>query len=275
MTTATAPRATLFGQYAVAESPSALLRMHLHQGGPLKPVDHEPKVGVLDQEDLIAQGIDTSQLIPGAQKVDALGSCTANAATSALSNVLNEATFLAATGAKSYADVVSGEQFAIRFYHQCTDQTGDPGQEWPPTDCGSSGQYIVSEAKRLKLASDERIAHGAENIVSLMQTDGLMVGGTWFNSWMEPDANGFVDGNGTVADLEKALRSGVAGGHETYYSAVEKLVLTATGKVDAVKTVLRARNSWTKSFGDNGSYRLHLSTVVALGSHYDFRQLVA
>ena len=74
---------TKFGRFQVAEAPSAVHRMHFYDGATrLKPVDWEPKNGVLDQEDLIAQGIDTAKLVKGAQKVDALGSCTANATSS-------------------------------------------------------------------------------------------------------------------------------------------------------------------------------------------------
>ena len=46
----------VYGRYAVAESPSMLACLHQYDGTtPLKVVDHEPKVGVLDQSDLIAQ----------------------------------------------------------------------------------------------------------------------------------------------------------------------------------------------------------------------------
>jgi hypothetical protein len=247
------------------------MRLHIHDGSVLKEVDHEPKVGVLDQSDLIKQGINTSHLIPGARVVDALGSCTANAATSALSNVLGESAFLELIKATSYEDVVKAEEFAITFYHLCSDQTGNPSQEWPPTDCGSSGPYVVQQLERMKLVSGDKIAHGADSIVSLMQTDGLLTGSPFFNAWEDPDADGFIDGGGVGA----AIRSGLAGGHETYWSAIEKLVLTETGKVDASKTVIRGRNSWTSSWGDSGSYRAYLSTFVALGNYCDHRQLVA
>src|SRR5215469_16330299 len=58
--------------------------MHLHDGTALRTVDHEPPLPVFDQEDLIAQGIDTSKIVPGARRVDALGSCTCNAGTVSL-----------------------------------------------------------------------------------------------------------------------------------------------------------------------------------------------
>lgn len=274
-----------YGRIQVAEPPSALLRLHVHDGStPLREVDHEPKNGVLDQSDLLAQGIRCSTFIPGAQDVDALGSCTANATISALSNLHDEADFVTitknlagyeASGAASFADAVGAERAAIGFYHGCTDQTGDPASEWPPTDCGSSGPYIFQYAKRLRLCSTERVAHGAQNIVSLLQRDGILQGTPFFFAWEEPDNSGFVDGKGTTADLEAAIRSGVAGGHETYISAIEKLTLSQTGQVIPGQTVLRVRNSWGRPWGDHGSFRIHLSTLVMLGGNCDFRQLIA
>ena len=53
------------------------------------------------------------------------------------------------------------------------------------------------------------------------------------------------------------------------------LALTAAGQVTPAGTVLRVRNSWGKAWGDGGSFRIHLSTLAALGHYCDFRQLVA
>jgi len=275
--------ATSYGRYQVAEPPSALLSVHQHDGtSTLKEVDHEPKVAVLDQEDLFAQGIRVSTFIPGAKDVDALGSCTANATTSALSNMLSEAAFAAWVGEQvlvgggtTYSDTVAAEKAAIRFYHGCTDQTGSTAEEWPPTDCGSSGPYIVSELERLKLVKGAKIASGAQNIVSLLQTNGILQGTPWFYAAEEPDVHGFVDGDGSVSAIEALINSGVAGGHETYQSAIEKLVVLPSGHVDPFNTVIRVRNSWGPSWGDHGSCRFHLSTLVAIQSACDFRQLVA
>lgn len=262
---------TRLGRYHVAEPPSSLRTLHLHDGGTLKAVDHEPKVAVLDQEDLLAQGIHTSKLVPGAADVDALGSCVPNTATEALSNALDGAAFTKVTGA-AISDAAGAEEYAIRLYHATTDLTGDPSSEWPPTDCGSTGLYVCKELEKTGVISGHRTAHGADNIVSLMQSDGLLVGQPWFNSWFQPDAHGFIDGDGSIAAFEEALASGVAGGHETYWSAIEHLELTATGRVDPAKTIIRFRNHWTASFGDNGSGRVHLSTFVMLGGNCDWRQ---
>lgn len=261
-----------YGRYQTVETYSALARIHRHLGTPMKAVSHDIKVGVLDQEDLIAQDIIVSDFIPGAAaNVDALGSCTANATTAALSVLLPEAEFLSTTGATSYADVVGAEKFAIRFYHQCTDQTGDPSTEWPPTDCGSSGPYIVSELQSMKLVATDKIATDPTDIVSLLQTGVLLVGSPWFYEWESPAANGFIDAGG----IKAAIASGVAGGHETVWWGVAALYLLPSGAVDPAKTIIAGRNSWSESWGDHGNYYTHLSTFTAIASHCDFRQLIA
>src|ERR1017187_5196766 len=265
-----------YGRFHLAEAPSVLRTLHVHDGvSPLKEVDHEPKVAVLDQSDLLAQGIRCSTFIPGAQDADALGSCTANATVSALSNLLSPADFSAFIKANSYVDVVSAEKAAISFYHACTDQTGKPEEEWPPTDCGSTGAYVVQQLVHMGLAKGALVASDATSIVSLLHQGGVIVGQPFFNKAEEPDAQGFIDGDGSPSAIETLLASGVAGGHETHISAIEKLVLLPTGQVDPFKTVLRERNSWSAGWGDHGSYRCHLSLHVALAGSSDFRLIQA
>ena len=74
-------------------------------------------------------------------------------------------------------------------------------------------------------ASGDLIAHGADNICSLLQTGGLLVGQPFLNAWMTPNAQGFIDGNGSASELEAQIRQGVAGGHETFLSAIEHIAL--------------------------------------------------
>lgn len=278
------PNATKFGRYQVAEPLSALHRTHFYGGAPLKEVDFEPAVGVLDQEDLVAQGLLTSEFVPGCTtNLPALGSCTANTTIENVSNlVADDAAFAAACavigalGVTGFADVVGAEKAAILFYHQETSLTGSTSTEWPPTDCGSSGPYMAQMLLKLGLISGETVgAHTAEDLVSLMQTGNIAWGTPWFNAWMSPPSNAFLDGNGTTSAIEASIKSGLAGGHEITESAIEKLTLSATGKVESDKTVLRIRNHWTKSWGDNGSCYVHLSTWLALASHCDFRQFHA
>lgn len=265
-----------YGRVQVAEPLAHLSHIHRYDGAsPLKEVDHEPPMGVLDQSDLHAQGIYCSQFIPGAGDPDALGSCTANATTVHLSDLLPEAAFLKAAGVQSYADTVGGETFSIRFYNACTDQTGQSGTEWPPTDCGSSGPYIYSEAKAQGLVTSQRIAQHAQDVVSLLQSGTVLCGQPFLKAWESPDANGFIDGDGSLSTLTHMLTGGVAGGHETCWSSIEKLAFDGLGRVNPAGTVIRARNSWSASWGDHGSYRFHLSTFVALSHWCDFRQLGA
>ena len=271
-----------YGRVQVAEPPHTLACLHVHDGvSPLKEVDHEPRVAVLDQSDLLAQGIRCSTFIQGAQDVDALGSCVYNTAVEAASNVLGSRQFAQFVTGKMvmdpdgiYQNAAACEKLAITWYHQGTDQTGDPASEWPPTDCGSSGVYSVQLLQRLGAASGATVASAGPDLISLMQADGVMMGSPWFFAWEEPDANGFVDGDGSADALRAAIKSGIAGGHETYLSAVEKLAYhPGTSVIDPFNTVLRDRNHWRKDWGDNGSCRLHLSTLMMLGGHADFRQL--
>ncbi len=247
--------------------------VHFDQGAPLKTVDHEPPVPVLDQEDLFSQGIDTSLLVPGAQKVDALGSCTANATTVSLGQLLTAAGKPLPAGI-STSSAVTSEEWAIRFYHACTDQTGSPSQEWPPTDCGSTGLYCCQELIKQGLTGSYKTASGAQNIASLLQGGTIIWGTPYFNAWMEPGADAFIDGDGSLEALQTAIYSDVAGGHEMCLSALEKLAVTETGQVIPQQCVVRVRQSWSSSFGDHGSIRLHLSTLQMLGSHCDFKQFV-
>src|SRR5215469_7677302 len=161
---------------------SSIFRLHQHDGGPLRTVDHEPAIPVLDQEDLFEQGIDTSELVPGAKKVDALGSCVANASTAALSTVLPKVKM---TGLGITDNAETCECFAIELYHQLGLTTGDPAREWPPDDCGSSGQAACQYLEHAGLIGGHRIAHDATDICSLMQTGGLMVVQPFLNAWEE------------------------------------------------------------------------------------------
>lgn len=281
-----------YGRNQVAEPLGNLALVHTAtdaQAAALKEVDHETPVPVLDQSDLLAQGIHCTRFIPGCRKdPDALGSCTAETFIENAGGLLSETELIAlcnrlinhpaSEGPHSLSDTAQSragcQRGAISFYHVCTDQTGDPASEWPPTDCGSSGIYIVDLAKRLGVCSSQVIASSPTSIVSLLQAGMAMMGSPWFYSWEEPDSSGFIDGQGRASDLEAALASGVAGGHETSLVAVEKLTLLGTGRVDPYNTVLRGRNHWTKPWGDNGCYRVHLSTLAFLAGQIDIRRMV-
>ena len=102
-----------------------------------------------------------------------------------------------------------------------------------------------------------------------------MQGLPWFNSWFNPDSEGFVDGDGSVDALRAALDSGVAGGHETLQVGIPQLGLTAGGTVDLRATVIEVRNSWSPNWGPlGGHYRIHASTLDLLSAYADYKQVV-
>lgn len=270
---------TKFGRYHVAEPFRAEL-LHLDTGTALKTVAHEIPIPVLDQEDLQSQGIDTSQIIPGASKVDALGSCTANATTASAAERY--------TAAGKDLDLLLGrftqgnrtvssrecEAWAIRFYDLCTHQTGDPAQEWPPTDCGSTGLYCCQQLIRQHFITSYKTGTGGHALASMLQAGSVIIGSPWFNDWMEPDPDGFIDGDGSMDALRITMGSGVAGGHETCAYALPKVKLTATGQIDLQNSWVQVRNSWSPSWGLSGDYRIHLSTIDWLAQNIDLKQFV-
>jgi hypothetical protein len=274
-----------YGQFPVPEPLHNLTLVHRHAGYQLHAVEHHIPLGVLEQENFAAQGIDTAALVPGAPRVDALGNCVFNAGTAAVSflGLAIYEKYLDALGlwnmdgtqGEVFADTRLGEEAAIVAYHRATDLTGTTSTEWPPTDCGSSGVYLVQFLQSIGVITSQRTAHGAEDLVSLLQSTPVCVGGPFFNSWEEPGPLGMIDGNGTLSDLDAAIRSGVAGGHERLTFQVESIAFTASGQVDPEKTILVDRNSWGASWGDAGCYRVHLSTYVYLAQYMDFRALVA
>ena len=276
------PTRTKFGQFSVPEPPRFDL-LAFHDESVLKEVDHTIPIPVLDQEDLHKQGIDVTKLVPGAQDTDALGSCTCNSGTAhiaerwaAAGKDLSGLTLSSGAGqlAMSATDSVADEEFAIVLYHLVTDQTGNPAQEWPPTDCGSTGLYVCQELISQGLATSYKSASSVTGALVLLQSGTVMMGGPWFNSWMTPDSNGFVDGDGSIAALQAAIKSGVAGGHETLLHGIPQIAQTADAKVDLASTVLRVRNSWSTQFALGGDYLLHASTLGYLARHFDYKVAV-
>lgn len=263
--------------------PMQLQRLHVATAASqLKEVSWTVPIPVLDQEDLISQGIDTSQLVKGAAKVDALGSCTCNAGTAHLAERFAAAGvpvsgigFFESPATLATTNAKACEEFAIALYHAVTDQTGDPSSEWPPTDCGSSGFYVCTELERLHFASSYKAASGVLGALSLIQTGTVMQGLPWFKAWFQPDSQGFIDGDGSVDAFMAALDSGVAGGHETLQIGIPQLALTSSGQVDLASTVIRVRNSWSTSWGPlGGDFLVHASTLDLLSAYADFKQIV-
>jgi len=274
---------TKFGQYRIDEKFN-LDRALYHSDETLKEVSWEIPIPVLDQEDLLMQGIDTSTMIPDAPTVDALGSCTANASTEHIAQLAVaagkdleslEVGFGGRIWRMSPNSATVNEQWAIVFYHLDTDQTNDQSQEWPPTDCGSTGQYCCEFAVNQGLVKSYISPQNVKGALLALQTGTVMQGAPWFNSWFSPDSNGFVDGDGSVDALHAAIESGVAGGHETCEHSILQLAQTKAGAIDLQQTIVGIRNSWSEAFGLKGDYLIHASTLDLLGNHVDYKQMVA
>jgi hypothetical protein len=263
---------TKFGRSMVPD-PMHFEKLHWRREQ-LKEIEHSIPIPVLDQEDLIKQGIIVSSFIPSAPaNVDALGSCTANATTASLSERYASAGKDLPAGL-SASDVKANEEFAIKFYNVCTDQTGDPSQEWPPTDCGSTGLFCCTELEKQKLITSYESGSTVHDAISMLQAGTVIQGTPFFNSWMSVDSEGFVDGDGSPDALRAAVESGVAGGHETCQYAIPQLGQTLLGGLDLKNTVIKVRNSWSDSWGLSGSFLIHASTLDYLAQFVDYKSFV-
>ncbi|MFF3516128.1 hypothetical protein [Streptomyces sp. NPDC002573] len=256
------PHHTKLGRHQVLDARS-LQWVHEHTGAVLKPTSHTPRVPVLDQEDLFAQGIRVSQVVPRAEDVDALGSCTGNGGTAAVSLLLDD-TEAKAVGL-DLADAKGAEEWAIGLYADATGVDDTDGR-FPPNDTGSSGLAIAKVLKRRGLVGHYRHATTATAVASLLQSGGVLYGTPWFKAWFEPDRYGFVDGSNWSS-------SPVVGGHEICLVALERVVQDHAGRIEPEATVVRFRNSWSRSWGDDGDGLMTLATYQLLRRYADALQL--
>ena len=247
------------GRHMVLD-PRSLAYRRRYTGEPIKTAEWSPKTGVLDQQDLLAQGIHTSQLFEGAPDVDALGSCTANAAT-ALVSVLHDAATLAEAGL-DVSDPVAAEQWAIGLYSDATHRDQWHDQAWPTVDCGSSGLGVAKALRHRGLVDQYGHATTAEELGVLLQTGPVLMGVVWVDAFFTPDADGFID---ATPDW---LSSSVAGGHEVCLTALEDVSFNPDGTLTDT-TVLRFANSWGSGWGDHGAGRLTVGTYRALRQEID------
>ncbi|MGW7001444.1 hypothetical protein ACWGCW_01105 [Streptomyces sp. NPDC054933] len=240
--------------------------LHHHDHTELKPVRHEIPIPILDQQDLLAQGVQVSELVPGAQDVDALGSCTAQTGTAALAWLLG-ADRLDEVGL-SGTDAVADEQYAIRLYHEATLDDDDLRDEWPPTDCGSSGLGVARALHARGAVGSYVHATSADAFASLLQTGPVMVGMPWTQAFFEPDGEGFIDSGDWMS-------SGIAGGHEVLAIGLEKVEQDSAGRAIPQQTVMRLRNSWSTNWNPvlSGEFRMRLSTYQVMRSAMDLIQL--
>ncbi|MFK0288248.1 hypothetical protein ACIQVL_48425 [Streptomyces sp. NPDC090499] len=236
-----------------------------YSGEPLKPAEWEPTVPVLDQEDLLAQGIRTSQMFQGVEDVDALGSCTGNAGTELIST-LHDAKTLKDAGL-DVTDPVAAEKWAIGLYSDASHRDQWMDQNWPTTDCGSSGLGVAKALRSRGLIDQYGTATTALELCRDLQNGGLLAGMPWFKAWFEP-----VGASALLDDIPNWEKSPIAGGHELYISALEQVRQTATGRIDYKRTIIRLRNHWTRSFGDNGSFRMSLAVYQKIRKQVDLLQ---
>jgi hypothetical protein len=250
------------GRHQVLD-PRTLAYRRRYTGDPIRRTEWSPKIPVLDQQHLLAQNIHTSTL-GHPDDVDALGSCTGNAATAALSVLLPSHT-LAAAGLDT-GDPAAAETWAITLYSQATACDRWHERTWPADDCGSSGLGAAKALRARGLIDQYGTATTAEELCTLLQMGPVLMGMPWHAAFSEPDPSGFID---TDPDWHT---SPLEGGHEVCLTALETVATDDTGRLDHARTILRAQNSWGPSWGDYGSFRMSLALYLALRPHIDLIQ---
>jgi hypothetical protein len=253
------------GRHLVRD-PRSLAYRRAYDGQPLHPTAWEPRLPVLDQTNLIAQGIHTSQAYGDTPDVDALASCTGNAATALLSIILDKDR--AYTAGLDTSSATEAQRFAIDLYAHATtlDQWHD--YTWPSTDCGSSGLGIAKALRARGLIDQYGHATTAEQLCMLLQTGPVLMGISWFSAFTQTtDRDGFIDA------APGWMGSPLEGGHEVCLTALESVAFDrASGAILPEHTVLRFRNSWGSQWGDRGDGRLRMSTVISLLDQIDLIQ---
>ena len=251
------------GRHQVLD-PRSLAYRRPYDGRPLRATAWEPRIPVLDQTNLIAQGIRTAEQYGLDQDVDALGSCTGNAATALLSIILSPQHATAAGLETNNA--TAAEHFAIGLYADATVEDEWQDLVWPSQDCGSSGLGIAKVLRNRGLIDQYGHATTVEELCTLLQTGPALMGLPWFSAFSETaDPHGRVDADPAWAD------SPLEGGHEVCVTALED-VAYIDGVLDPDRTVLRFVNSWSSSWADYGSGRLTLRTVRTLLDQIDIVQ---
>ncbi|KAF0646609.1 MULTISPECIES: hypothetical protein [Streptomyces] len=231
-----------------------------YDGHRLRTAAWEPRIPVLDQRNLIAQGIHTSTMGLDTD-IDALASCTGNAATTLLSVIAPDR---ATADGLDLADTAAAQRYAISLYADATRQDRWHTSCWPTDDCGSSGLGAAKALRARGLIDQYGHATTAEELCALLQTGPVLLGMPWYAAFSEPDGDGFIDNVAWSA-------SPLEGGHEVCVTALER-VPNWDGTVDYDHTILRFRNSWGPSWGDHGDARMRLSTYLALRDHCDVIQ---
>ncbi|MFJ1900546.1 hypothetical protein [Streptomyces sp. NPDC088115] len=250
------------GRHQVLDARSLAYRRP-YDGQPLRTTEWEPRIPVLNQQQLVAQGIYTSRDYGCADDVDALSSCTGNAGTALLSVLLSREQANAA--GLNTDDAAAAEHFAIGLYADATARDEWRDAQWPIQDVGSSGLGVAKVLRDRGLIDEYGHATTAEELCALLQTGPVLFGMPWYSAFSEPDSSGFVDSDPSWA------ASPLEGGHEVCVTALETVAQT-DGELDPDHTILRFRNSWSASWADHGDGRLRLSTYLALREQIDIVQ---
>jgi hypothetical protein len=252
------------GRHQVLDPRSLAYRRTYDGHHPLRATAWEPRIPVLDQQNLLAQGIRTSTDYGLEEDVDALGSCTGNAATAALSILLNDAQATAA--GLNTADAAAAEHFAIGLYADATTRDQWHTYTWPTQDVGSSGLGVAKAMRDRGLIDQYGHATTAGELCALLQTGPVLMGMPWHAAFTQTaDPAGFIDEDPAWAD------SPLEGGHEVCVVALEAVAQDDGGLLPD-HTVLRFANSWGTSWADHGHARMFLSTYLALRSQIDVIQ---
>lgn len=251
------------GRHMVLD-PRSLAYRRPYSGETIRTAEWAPKIPVLDQQDLLAQGIKTSEMFDGVADMDALGSCTANAATACISVLLGSAACTAA--GLDTSDPVAAEKWAIDLYADATKADEWLEYTWPADDCGSSGLGVAKALRRRGLIDQYGHATTAEELCMLLQTGPVLMGMPWHEAFFIP-----VSSTALLDEIPGWESSPVAGGHEVLITALES-VAQVEGDFSYEHTVIRCRNSWTSGWGDQGSFRMSLAVYQQLRSEIDLVQ---
>jgi hypothetical protein len=266
------------GRHLVRD-PRSLAYRRRYDGERVFPVEWAPKAPVLDQQNLLTQGIHTAELFEAVEApegtedvpptepmedVDALASCTGNAAT-ALISILHTADSLATAGL-DVTDAAAAETWAIGLYADATANDQWLEYTWPTQDCGSSGLGVAKALRTRGLIDQYGHATTAEELCRDLQNGPLLMGLPWYADWNEP-----VGTSALLDDIPNWQASPVIGGHEVCITALEHVMYDPTGGLDYQRTILRAQNSWG-AWGDGGSFRLSLAIYEQLKAGIDVSQ---
>ena len=250
------------GRHQVLD-PRSRAHVRPYDGRQLHPTAWEPRLPALDQRNLITQGVSTRAYGLDTD-VDALASCTGNAATALLSVLLTPDRARAA--GLSLTDPAAAQHFALGLYADATARDQWNAFTWPDHDVGSSGLGVTQAMHDRGLIARYTHATTAAELCLLLQTGPVLMGMPWHTPFSTPDPAGFVDTDPAWAT------SPIEGGHEVCLTALEHVAHTATGGLDPDRTVLRFRNSWGPGWGDHGDGLLRLATYLALRPRIDLIQ---